>query len=325
MRRRDLLPLLAALVAVRPPLAGAQQPRMPVVGFLGVSNPERAAPWLARWHKGLGQAGFVEGRNLAVEYRWADSDRGRVPGLVADLVGRRVDVFVTPDPGAAVAAKKATATIPIVFVHVADPVALGLVESHNRPGGNVTGIVSAEGLPAKKLQLLRELVPAATRLGYLVDHKTSFWRGELERIVDAGKALGIEVALLTATNSEEIEPALASAKQTGIGAVLVQRPSTLFFAQRKRVIELLARYALPATCPPESSPAQGCLIGYEQTDTEEYLAGILAGRILAGAKPADLPVMESTKFRLVINLKTANALGLSVPPALLAGADEVIE
>jgi len=196
--------MVAALVAVWPFAAGAQQPKIPVVGFLGISNPERAAPWLERWHKGLSEAGFVEGRNLAVEYRWAESDRSRVPGLVADLIDRRVDVFVSPDPGAATAAKQATTTIPVVFVHVADPVAMGLVQSRNRPGGNVTGIANFEEIIAKKLQLLQEVAPAATRMGYLVDHKTSFWPGDLERVVDAGKKLGIEVVLLTAENAEEI-------------------------------------------------------------------------------------------------------------------------
>ena len=324
MRRRDLLPLLGALAAAWPLAAGAQQQRIPVVGFLGISNPVTAAPWLAQLHDGLGEAGFVEGRTLAVEYRWAESDRSRVPALVADLVERRVDVFVTPDPGAAIAAKKATTTIPIVFVTVGDPVGLGLVERLNRPGGNLTGIADFEGLPGKKLQLLQELVPSVTRIGYLVDHKISFWPGELERVVDAGKTLGIEVILLTADKTEEIEPALATAKRMGIGGILVQFPSTLFFSERKRIVELLARYTLPATCPPQSSPAEGCLMNYTSTGTV-YLAGTHVARILNGAKPAELPVMQPTNFALTINLKTATALGLTVPPALLARADQVIE
>src|ERR1043166_7357752 len=205
MKRRNLLPLLAAVGAAQPLAAPAQQLKIPVVGFLGISNPERAAPWLERWHKGLSEAGFVEGRNLAVEYRWAESDRSRVPGLVADLIGRSVDVFVSPDPGAATAAKQATTTIPVVFVHVADPVAMGFVQSRNRPGGNVTGIANPEEMIAKKLQLLQELAPTATRIGYLVDHKASFWPGDLEQVVDAGKKLGIELVLLTAEKADEIE------------------------------------------------------------------------------------------------------------------------
>ena len=324
MRRRVCLPLLAACVAALPLGAAAQQPRIPVVGFLGISNPQTAAPWLAQWHEGLRDGGFVEGRNLTVEYRWAESDRTRVPGLVTDLVGRRIDIFVTPDPGAAVTAKQAATSVPIVFVHVADPVGLGLVASLSRPGGNVTGIANFEGLAAKQLQLLRGLVPAARRIGYLVDHKSSFWRGELESVIDAGKTLGVDVILLTAMQPEEIEPALDAAKRTGIGAVLVQNPSTLFFSQRKRVQELLARYALPATCPPTMAPAQGCLMRYSSTN-DVQLAGGYVARILKGAKPADLPVMQPTKFALDINLRTAKALGLSVPPALLAAADEVIE
>jgi putative tryptophan/tyrosine transport system substrate-binding protein len=323
--RKHLAPLLAILLAAWPLAAGAQQPRVPVVGFLGISNPERAAPWLARWHQGLREAGFIEGRNLSVEYRWADSDRGRIPALVADLIGRGVDVFVSPDPDAATAAKKATTRIPVVFVHVADPVAMGLVESHNRPGGNVTGIANFEGLAGKKLQLLQELVPATSRIGYLVDHDTSFWPGELERVIDAGRTLGIEIILLTAKQPEEIEPALAAAKRMGIGAILVQKPSTLFFAQRQRILDLVGRYALPATCPPEMTPADGCLFDFNPADREEYLAGILVGRILNGAKPAEFPVMQPAKIKLAINLNTAKALGLIVTPALLARIDEVIE
>ena len=325
MKLRNSPVLLSALLVAWPFVAAAQQPKMPVVGFLGISNPERAAPWLERWRKGLAEAGFVEGRNLAVEYRWAESDRGRVPALVADLIDRRVDVFVSPDPGAATAAKQATTSIPVVFIHVADPVAIGLVQSHNRPGGNVTGIANFEDVIPKKLQLLQELAPAATRMGYLVDHKTSFWPGELERVIDAGKTLGVEVVLLPATSSDEIEPALAEAKRMAVGGILVQAPSTLFFAQRQRVLETLARYTLPATCPPETTPAQGCLISYGPEGREEYLAGILVGRILNGAKPAELPVMQPTKLDLAINLKIAAALGLTVPHSLLARADEVIE
>ena len=167
------------------------------------------------------------------------------------------------------------------------------------------------------MQLLHELVPAATRIGYLVDHKTSFWPGELDRVVDAGKTLGIDVTVLTATKTEEIEPALAAAKQTGIGAILVQSPSTFFFSERKRIQELLAHHTLPATCPPQESPAQGCLMHYVPTN-EVQLAGNQVARVLNGAKPAELPVMQPTKFVLVINLKTAKTLGLTVPQSLLA-------
>src|ERR1051325_1963824 len=198
MKNRNSLSLISLLVTASAFAAGAQQPKIPVVGFLGISNPERAAPWLERWHKGLSESGFIEGRNFTVEYRWAESDRSRVPALVADLIGRRVDVFVSPDPSAAMAAKHMRTTIPVVFVHVADPVAMGLVPSRNRPGGYVTGVANFEELIPKKLQLLQEHFPAATRMGYLVDHKTSFWTGELEQVVEVGKKLGIEVVLLTA-------------------------------------------------------------------------------------------------------------------------------
>lgn len=325
MKPRQLLTFLFAMASSLWPVgAGAQQQGTPVVGFLGISNPERAAQWLADWHRGLSKEGFVEGRNLAVEYRWANSDRSRVPALVADLIGRRVDAFTTPDPGAVTTAKRATTTIPIVFVHVADPVAMGLVESHNRPGGNVTGVANFEGLAGKKLEVLRELVPAAARIGYLVDHKSSFWPGELEGVVEAGKILGLDVVLLPAEQPHEIEPALTAARGMGLGGILVQSPSTLFFSQRARIQQLLAQHALPGTCPPVLTPSEGCLVDLWATD-ETYLAGVLLGRILKGAKPADLPVMRPTTFQMSINAKTAKALGLTIPPGILARADQVIE
>jgi putative ABC transport system substrate-binding protein len=324
MRRRQLFPFAFAASLFWLVGAAAQQQRSPVVGFLGISNPERAAPWLAEWRRGLSKEGFVEGRNLAVEYRWADSDRGRVPALVADLIRRRVDAFATPDPGAATIAKRTTTIIPIVFVHVADPVAMGLVESHNWPGGNVTGVANFEGLAGKKLEALRDLVPGATRIGYLVDHKSSFWPGELEGVVQAGKSLGLEIVLLPAEQAHEIEPALAAAKGMGLGAILIQQPSTLFFAERARIQQLLARHAIPATCPPVLTPSEGCLVDLWATD-ETYLAGLLLGRILKGAKPADLPVMRPTTFQMSINTKTAKTLGLTISPAILARADQVIE
>lgn len=305
--------------------AGAQQQRSPVVGFLGIANPERAAVWLADWQRGLSKEGFVEGRNLAVEYRWADGDRSRVPALVADLIGRRVNAFTTPDPGAVTTARKSTTIIPIVFVHVADPIAMGLVESYNRPGGNITGVANFEGLAGKRLETLRDLVPAATRIGYLVDHKSSFWPGELEAVVQAGKTLGLEVVLLPAEQPHEIELALAAAKGMRLGAILVQSPSTFFFSQRQRIQELLVRDALPATCPPGLGASDGCLVDLVATGEETFLAGVLIGRILKGAKPADLPVMRPTKFQMSINTKTAKTLSVTIPPALLQRADEVIE
>ena len=325
MRLRQLLPLAIGVGSSLWPLgAGAQQQGTPVVGFLGISNPERAGRWLANWREGLSKEGFVEGRNLAVEYRWADSDRSRIPALVADLIGRRVNAFATPDPGAATTAKKSTTSIPIVFVHVADPVAMELVESLNRPGGNVTGVANFEGLAGKKLEVLRDLVPTATRIGYLVDHKSSFWPGELEGVVQVGKTLGLEVVLLPAEQPHEIEPALTAAKGMGLGAILVQSPSTLFFSQRERIHQLLVRDALPATCPPVLGPSEGCLVDLWPVE-EEYMAGVLVGRILKGTKPADLPVMRPTKFEMSINRKTAKILGLTIPPTILARADEVIE
>ena len=321
MRPRRLLLFVFTVAPLLWPVgAGAQQQRNPVVGFLGISNPER----VAGWHQALSKEGFVDGRNLVVEYRRAESDRSRIPALVADLIGRRVDAFATPDPGAATTAKRGMTVIPIVFVHVADPVAMGLVESYNRPGGNVPGVANFEGLAGKKLEALRDLVPAATRIGYLVDHKSSFWPGELEGVVQAGKTLGLEIVPLPAEQPHESEPALAAAKGTGLGAILVQSPSTLFFSQRERIQQLLVRDVLPATCPPGWGPSDGCLVDLWSAD-EPYLAGVLVGRILKGAKPADLPVMRPTKFKMSINTKTAKTLSLTIPPSILARADDVIE
>lgn len=329
MRRRDLIPLLGAALAARPLALRAQQPKMPVVGFLSSSDPERDEPYLAAWRKSLAEAGFVEGRTLAVEYRMVQSDPGRFPALAADLVARRVDVIMTTSNPAAAAAKAATTTIPIVFGGVVDPVGRGLVKSLNRPGGNVTGIAgSFEGLVEKRLQLLHELVPAAARIAYLTEvepkNMTTAARSALEAIVAAGKTLGVEVVVLTAVSIEEIEPAFAAAKRAGVGAVVVA-PGPFFYAQQKRLVELLVRYGLPGARHYDFA-AHGGLLSYGPDLADiGYQGGIYVGRILKGAKPADLPVMQPTKFTLVINLKTAQALGLSVPPALLARADEVIE
>jgi len=247
MKRRDLLLLLGGVVALLPPAVRAQQPRIPVVGLLGLGTPTSNGAPLAAWRKALGEAGFVEGRTLNVEYRWAGTDPRRLPALAADLVDRRVDAIWSPTLQAALAAKKATASIPIVFSYVVDPLGAGLVEDLARPGSNVTGVGSfEEGLAAKRLQLLHELVPAATRIGYLAaDKDASPRRDELQQLVAAGETLGIEVIFLTATTPEEIEPTLAAGKQMGIGAVVIQA-HPIFNAEQKRLVEVCGRYALPA-------------------------------------------------------------------------------
>jgi putative tryptophan/tyrosine transport system substrate-binding protein len=322
MRRRDLLALLAAAAAARPFGACAQERQTPVVGILAPGSPERLAPLFASFHKAMAEAGFVEGYTLKVEYRFAGSDPDRFPALAADLVSRRVDAIWTgPDLGA-LAARKATAAIPIVFSYVPqDPVELGLVESVNRPGGNITGIGTFAGrtILEKRLQMLHEMVPAAARIGFLAVSDA-----EVGELAAAAKTLGVEVMPLKASEPEDIEPALAAGKQTGIGAVLVQAHA-FFYAEQKRLVELLARYALPASRVADFA-AMGGLMSYgpDQEDVA-YRAGTYVARILKGARPADLPVIQPTKFKLVINLKTAKALGLTVPLSLLAAADEVIE
>ena len=302
-------------------VSAAQERRIPVLGGLSNATPERTATLWAAIHKGLSEAGFVEGRTLKVEYRFAGADPDRFPALAADVVAHGVDVIFAPTNPAAIAAKAATARIPIVFAWVVDPIELGLVEHLNRPGGNITGIATFDGaaILGKRLQMLHEAVPTAPRIGFLATSGA-----ELERLAAAGKTLGVEVTLLTASKPEDIEPALASGKQMGIGAVLVE-PHAFFFAEQKRLVELLARYALPASLVGDFA-ANGGLMSYS-LDHEEiaYQAGIYLARILKGAKPADLPVIQPTKFELVINLKTARALGLTVPQSLLARADEVIE
>lgn len=326
MRRRKLLALFGAAIGNWPLAVRAQQPRIPAVGHLSPSTPSRNGAPLAAWRKALGEAGFVEGRTLNVEYRWAGTDPSRLPALAADLVDRRVDAIWSPTLQAALAAKKATASIPIVFSYVVDPLGAGLVEDLNWPGGNVTGIGSfEEGLGAKRLQLLHELVPAATRIGYLAaDNASSPRRGELQQIAAAGEALGVEVIFLTATTPEEIEPTLAAGKGMGIGAVVIQA-HPLFNTEQKRLAELCVTHALPAARLGLFA-AEGGLMSYTP-DREDiaYLAGTYVGRILKGEKAAELPVTRSSKHTLVINLKTAQALGLTVPKSLLARADEVIE
>jgi putative ABC transport system substrate-binding protein len=326
MTRRDLLTLFGAALGNWPLAVRAQQPSIPVVGFLGPSTPMRNGVPLAAWRKALGEAGFIEGRTLNVEYRWAGTDLSRLPVLAAELVERRVDAIWSPTLQAALTAKKATASIPIVFSYVVDPVGAGLVQDLARPGGNVTGVGSfEEGLAAKRLQLLHELVPAATRIGYLAaDKDASPRRGELQRLAAAGETLGVEVIFLTATTPEEIEPTLVAGKEMGIGAVVIQA-HPIFNAEQKRLVELCARYALPAARLGLFA-AEGGLMSYTP-DREDiaYLAGAYVARILKGDKPAELPVTQSSKQSLVINLKTAKALGLTVPQSILARANEVIE
>jgi putative ABC transport system substrate-binding protein len=328
MRRRDFMTVLAAAAAMRPLAAGAQQKAMPVIGFLSplrTPAPSSPDPFIAAFHKGLGEAGYVEGQNLAIEYRRAEGHYDRLPALAADLVGRKVDVIVAVG-GAVRAAKGATSTIPIVFYGVGDPVALGLVASLARPGGNLTGFSNLNTeLHPKRLELLSELAPQARVIALLVNPTSPGSEAQISVMQEAALAKGVQLQILKAATASDIDAAFATLVELHAGALLVGG-DTFFYNQREQLVALASRDAVPASYMWKDFAAAGGLISYG-IDSIAVLrqAGIYAGRILKGEKPADLPVQQPTKFELVINLKTAKALGLTVPQALLARADEVIE
>jgi putative tryptophan/tyrosine transport system substrate-binding protein len=325
MRRRELILLLGgAMTAAR--AAHAQQKAMPVIGFLGSTSPGPYAPFVAAFRQGLNETGYVEGQNLAIEYRWAEGSYDRLPALAADLVGRKVDVIVTSGgPSAASAAKSATSTIPIVFVS-SDPVESGLVASFARPGGNLTGVSTmfAE-LTAKRLELLSELVPQARVIALLVNPNNPNAERIIGDVREAAREKGLQLPILKAGSESEIDIAFAALAQLHAGALLVSNDA--FFASRRdQLMALASRHAVPAISEAREFAAAGGLISYGPSLTASYRQlGIYGGKILNGAKPADLPIQQPTRFELVINLKTAKALGLTVPPGMLDLADEVIE
>ena len=325
MRRRDVIKVIAGSAAVWPIAVRAQQPAMPVIGFLRSTAAVGSEHLVKAFRQGLGEAGFVEGQNIAIEYRWADDQFDRLPGLAADLVRHQVAAIVG---NAAVArvAKAATTTIPIIFVAGLDPVKTGLVASLNRPGGNVTGVVfDAVELTAKRLGLLNELLPKVAVVGVLLDPSLLDFTSELKDVEEAGRFAGRQMIVLKATNEHEINEAFASIVQAKAGAILVGA-GPIFLENRREIIALATRYKLPASYVTRQYPEAGGLMSYGPSQTDAYRrAGIYVGKILKGAKPADLPVELPTKFELVINIKSANTLGLNVPPQLLARADEVIE
>jgi putative ABC transport system substrate-binding protein len=308
-------------------VARGQPPGVPVIGYLDTATLAQTAPFLTAFRQGLKEAGFVEGRDAAIEYRWAESHNERLPTLAADLVQRNVAVIVAINLPSALAAKAATKSIPVVFGIGGDPIALGLVTSLNRPGGNVTGItqLSIESY-AKRLELLHEVVPVVTTIAFLTNPANkSNVDDETREAQAAGRALGLELIRLDASNLEEIEAAFASIVQQHIGALLVSS-DPIFVAQRDQLASLAARHAVPAVYFRREFAMVGGLMSYGSSLTEGYRqVGIYTGKILKGDKPADLPVEQSAKFELIINLRTAKALGLTIPPALLARADEVIE
>jgi putative ABC transport system substrate-binding protein len=326
IRRREFITLLGS-AATWPLAARAQQPSMPVIGFLGNTSPAAWAPYLTAFRQGLREAGYVEGQNVTIEYRWAESQLDRLPALSADLAGRRVAVIAAASIAAAFAAKNATTTVPIVFVAPDDPVRLGLVASLARPGGNLTGINwFATEVTAKRLELLRDMVPATTRFALLVEPNNPTVTEPTVRDVEAAaRAMGLQMRILHANTRREIDAAFATFVHDRPDALFVSG-STLFNARRVQLAHWATHHKLPATYSGREYVEAGGLMSYGTSAIDALRQmGVYAGRVLKGAKPADLPVTQATKFELVINLQTARILGLEVPPALLANADEVIE
>ena len=325
MRRRDFIKVVAGSAITRPFTASAQQPAMPVVGFLRSVSLADAADLVAAFRQGLRETGYIEGQNVVIELRSAEGHLDRLPALVGDLIRRPVAVIVG-NLNAALAAKAATTTIPIIFASGSDPVRDGLVASLNRPGGNITGVAFlVTGLGAKRLDLLRQLVPKATLIAHLVNPGSVDTEAERRDVQAAAQRLGQQLIVLDASSDRDIETSFATFVQRGAGALIVGAGAFLF-SNRGRLVALAARHALPAIYADPEDAVVGGLVNYGPSIVDAYRqVGIYAGRILKGEKPADLPVMQSTKFDLVINLKTAKALGLTIPPTLLALADRVIE
>jgi putative ABC transport system substrate-binding protein len=325
MKRREFITLLGGVAAGWPIAARAQQPGMPVVGFLRSVSLADAADLVTAFRQGLKETGYIEGQNVAIELRSAEGHLDRLPALVADLIRRPVAVIVG-NQNAAVAAKAATTTTPIIFAIGSDPVADGIVASLNRPGGNITGVTFlVSGLGAKRLDLLRQLLPKATLIAMLVNPGSPDTEAERRDVQAAAQAIGHQLIILDASSDGDIETAFATFVQRGAGALLVGA-GAFMFSNRERLVALAARHALPAIYADREVAVAGGLMSYGPSIVDAYRqTGIYAGRILKGAKPADLPVIRSTKFDFVINLKTAKSLGLEFHPQLLATADEVIE
>jgi putative ABC transport system substrate-binding protein len=326
-RRREFIKLLGVTAAMWPVAARAQEPAMRAIGYLSPRSAEVETQFLAVFRRGLSETGHVEGRNLTIEYRWADGRYEQLPELAAELVRRRVSVITTTGgPRPARAAQSATSTIPIVFTSGSDPVADGLVKSLNRPGGNATGVhVFSTSLGPKRLELLRELVPKAEAIAFLVNPRAQFAEMQATEVVAAGRSVGLQVQVLNASTAGEIVQAFANLVQGGAGALLISA-DVFFQVQRDQLVSLAASHRIPVMYEWREFVEAGGLVSYATVHTDAYLqSGIYVGRILNGAKPTDLPVAQSTRFELVINLKTAKALGLDIPATLLARADEVIE
>ena len=326
LKRREFITLLGGAAATWPLTARAQQPAMPVIGFLGGGTPGAYQPFVSAYHAGLKETGYGEGHNVAIEYRWAQGEYALLPKMADDLIRARVSVIAAAGTPAALVAKAATTSIPIVFVVVDDPAKLGLVASLSRPGGNATGMnfVMAE-LESKQLGLLHELAPAATRVGLLVNPNYPLTEPVTRDVIAAASAIGFAIDVVQASNSREIEAAFATLVRNKADALLVG-PDALLLSRRLQIATLATRHAIPTLYNVREYAEAGGLMSYGTNQTEAYRQfGLYTGKILKGIKPADLPVIQSTKFELVINLPTARAIGLEIPATLLARADEVIE
>ena len=326
MKRREFVSLFGAAITW-PLVAHAQQPTLPVVGFLNAASAQNYTRQLAAFLKGLGESGYVDGRNVAVEYRWAEDQNDRLPAMAADLVHRQAAVIAATSTPAALAAKAATTTIPIIFELGSDPVQLGLVASLSRPGGNVTGVTSSNiEVAPKRLELLHELLPTARVMALLVDPTDpTNAKTTVSEVSAAAHTFGLQLHVLNASNESDFTEVFAKLIQLGAGGLVVSG-GPFFASHEKQLAALTVRHAVPAAFEHRAFTAAGGLLSYGSDITDAYrLTGIYTGRILRGDKPAELPVQRATKVELYINLKTAKALGLSVPPALQARADEMIE
>jgi putative tryptophan/tyrosine transport system substrate-binding protein len=328
MRRREFIAGLGSATATWPLVARAQQPALPVVGFLDLGSPRPDASYVAAFRQGLAAAGFVEGRTVAIEYRWANNQGARLATLAAELVQRQVAVIVALDSGPTIlAAKAATSTIPIVFASGADPIKFGLVASLRRPGGNMTGVtfLSTE-LTGKRLDLLREIAPSATTVAYITDPRVPDSEEPTRDMLAAARALGRQAIILEARSRLDIDVAFATLVERGAGALVVA-PHILFVFNQAKIIDLAARHNIPAIYSGRGFVVAGGLMSYTADVTAAFrqTGSLYAAQILRGTKPADLPVQQPTKFEFVINLKAAKALGLTIPETLLATADELIQ
>jgi putative ABC transport system substrate-binding protein len=326
MRRREFFKSIGGAAIAWPLTARGQQPAMPVIGFLNSASPVTFANVVSGFRRGLAEVGYVEHRNVGIDYRWAEGQVDRLPALASELVRAQVAVICAGSPPAALAAKAATTTIPIVFTSGDDPVKLGLVKSYSRPGGNLTGVaLLIDVLSGKRLGLLREIVPAATLIAVLLHPTWPTFDTQLNDVQEAARVVGQQIHVLRADTEHEIDAAFDKAKELRANAMMVG-PSTFFTVRRNQIVELAARDALPTIYGQRDFWAAGGLMSYATDLTDAYRqAGVYSGKILRGAQPTELPVVQSAKFELLINLKVAKSLGLTFPPGLVAIADEVIE